>query len=262
MTEIKQAELLAELDKMGQPVSTAEQLPYFRGLIYGDYGHGKTTAAGKIAEAIVKQIGGKIGIISTDSNWVVLKDNPEIADITYRWAFDGFKQIKVIAKAKREGVEPYKDLSVLIIDTFSTACNKVLNKIVEDIKFPKDQMHKDLPGRTHWRYLSQLVEQLMEELNESDLNIIFLTHVREPSEDDLEKKKKNIRSNMPEASYSWLAQHVQVIGWLYRDKAGNEVKIQFCPTNTEAAKSQVKTIRQTTYLVEEVPKLIAEWLAP
>lgn len=250
------------LDKLGEPATIAEQTRQIRMLIYGDWGNGKTTLAALIAHVITKYIGGKICMITTDSNWAVINKFPEVAQNIVRYPFQDYTQIKAICKAHSKGLEPYKNFSVMIVDTISTAADKELRQMVKSKQY-EDQKAKGpngTPGWTHYQLLKQRTSDVMDVLNETDMSFICLTHLREPNEKDIENRKRAIRSNIPESTYEKIAQEVQAIGWLYREAKGSKPMIQFEPTTTEKAKSQIPTIEQKTYQVEEIPNLIEEWL--
>lgn len=227
----------------------------FRALFYGDTDMGKTTLAGQVA----KVLGKPTALFATDSNWVVLLNDPEVASLVQKYDFDGFSQIRAFAQAHKEGLESACQFGTLIWDTVSTACLNVRNHMVKVKKF-KDQRDPDVASWTHFNLLSMKFEEVIADLRKTDLNIIYTTHLRTPTDKDREEKKFNIRSNMPEASFNLLMQEVPLIGWVHKTSQGTRRIIQFEGTDTETAKSQIVGIEGRTYDVEEVPELVRKWV--
>lgn len=243
-----------QLRRLGSPMNLLNEKKVIRAYFYGDYGVGKTT----LLADILKHLDGDVAYFSTDSGWSSLQRWPEVADRVYRYKWDGLNQVKMMVQAHEEGIDPFSGQQTFVFDTISTAIDITLRRMVDTKKY-KDQIDNDAEGRTHYRLLSRYLRETVDVLSKSDLNVIYLSHVREPSEDDKQRRKFNIRPNAPETSFNIIAQEVQLIGWLYREENGQR-KIQFAPTNKESAKTQIPTIEEKTYLANEVPELIRKWI--
>lgn len=250
--------LLDELNRMAAPISLINVEKKFRGMLYSDPGGGKTTLAGKIAMAL----GGDICLLSTDSAWTVLLNDPETAENVTKIDYDGLSQVRAIAQANIEGIEPYCSYKTLLWDTTSTGCNITLRKLVASKKLDdKHQIDPTVEGWPHYRMLECAVRDTVQILNKSNLHVIYTAHLRDPNDNDRAKKRFAIRPAMPEGSYKAIAQEVQLIGWLYQEKAGTKKrKIQLEGTLQETAKSQIPTIPQGTYDVDEIPELVKKWV--
>lgn len=247
---------LEKLAAMGEPANLWEEQRLVRALFYGDFGIGKTTLAAQIA----KVIGGKVCLITTDSAWTVLHKDPELsADIT-RYKFDSFHQIKLMIQAHMEGIEPWASYKTFIWDTFSTSVDRVLRHLVKVKPFAKQQVDPTLEGYPHYRMAANGLKDIVDLFNQSDLHVIYLGHVKFPGESDVQKKQFAIRPNSPEAAYNVVAQEVQLIGWLFREGREAQRKVQFQGTTQETAKSQISTIPEATYLVNQIPELIQKWI--
>lgn len=249
------AKTLELLNSFGSDLNALEEPRYLRLLIYGDPKIGKTDLVTKILGAI----GGKSALISTDSGWVTALKYPEIAENIKRYQFDSFGQIRLMAQAHEEGVEPFSEMSTFVWDTASTGIDLSLRDLVNQKKF-NDQIDPEAEGWTHYRLVSRKLRETVKAIRKSNLHFIMTAHVREPTEQDRAKSKFNIRPNMPEKSYNILAEEANLIGWLHKEGNGKQRLIQFEGTNRVSAGSQISTIENKIYPVEEVPELIAKWI--
>lgn len=224
-----------------------------RMILYGQPGAGKTTTAAKLIE--------NQGLfVCSDSGHVVTKKLPqEQQDKIKKHPYKGFTQISGVVEAHKEGIEPWCNLDTLIWDTASTGIDLYLRYLVKDIPLPKDQYHKELEGRGHFNLVSRRLRDTVDTIRDSSINIIFLCHIRFPTEDDKNNKKYFCRPSMPEACYNAISQEVQATGYIYRENKNSERMIQFEPTLTEAAKVQLPGIEEKTYRAADVPKLISDW---
>lgn len=249
-----------KLEKLAAMAKTnlATERKLFRGFLYGDFGVGKTHMAGQIA----KVIGGPICLITTDSAWTTLLKDPEIADLTTRYQFDSLAAVRMMVEAHIEGIEPYASYKTLIWDTVTTSIDNVLRDLVELKKFPTEQRDPTLEAYPHYRMASNSLKKTVDLIKESDLHVIYTGHVKFPSEADQRKKKFAIRPTGPEASYYVVGQEVNLIGWLFKERAGREYqrKIQTSGTVEETAKSQIPTIPETILNQDEIPGLVQKWL--
>ena len=246
---------LAELNKMGQPMSAWEDSRLLRAMFYGDPGAGKTDLCVKICQAI----GGKAAFFTTDSAWVTIQKYPDAAKNISRYVFDSFAQLRIFVQAHEEGIEPYNEFKTIVWDTAGTGIDQVLRGLVDVQKFPNQQMHPSLEGYGHYRMVERGLRETVTKLSKSNLNIIYTAHIRDPSDGDKEKKRFAIRPKMPEASFAILAQEVQLLGWLYKESKGSARKLQTEGTLQETGKSQIPGIPEGTLDVNKLPSMIAQW---
>lgn len=250
------AKKLEVLRAMGQPSDLWAEERLVRALFYGDFGAGKTTLAAKIAQVI----GGKVALITTDSAWTVMHNYPDLAKNVIRYPFDSFGQVKLMVEAHMEGIEPFGEIKTFIWDTISTSIDRVLRDLVKRKKFINQQVDPDIEGYPHYRMVANGLKEVVELFNKSDLNVIYTAHVKFPSEADRKNQKFAIRPTANEMAYQVFGQEVQLIGWLSRESQSAQRKIQFKGTVAETAKSQISTIPEDTYLVDQIPELIQKWI--
>lgn len=249
------AKQLHELNLMNESAHEGTDGRLFRGLLYGDPGAGKTDLAAKIVQAI----GGRAAWFTTDSNWVVVQKYPDVASQVRRFKFDSFAQLRLFAQAHNEKVEGYEDFKTIVWDTASTGIDNMLRQMVDLKKYPKEQVDPLVEGRPHYRIVERALSDTVKVLNETDLNVIYLMHIKDPSDADKEKRRFAIRPKAPEASYNVIAQEVQMIGWLHKESKGSGRLLQLEGTLRETGKCQVPGILEKTYPVEEIPNLIRNW---
>lgn len=250
------AKLLAELKSLGNPLSLSEVSPKYSIWIYGEPGSGKTDLAGRL----IAQSGKPAALISSDSAWVTLLKNPKAAELTTRYPYSGFSQVRAIAQAAIEGIEPYCNYGTLVWDTLSTSIEWTLGKLVQSKKF-RDQIDSEAASWTHYNLVQRALGPVVDDLNKAPFDVIYLSHVRQPNEQDAKKQIFAIRPNTPEACFRQVAGEVQLIGWLNKEKTGGKRVLQVEGTNTTTAKSQIFSIPEGKYPVEEIPALIAKMKA-
>jgi len=252
---------LKDLDAMASDLDETKKL--VRALFYGDFGVGKTTLAGAIAK-IVEPYEGKrdICLVTTDSAYSVLTADEELKKRIKRYPFDSYSQIRMIALAHAEGIEPYVSYRTLIWDTVTTSNDEVLRDLVSRQKFEKDQRHPELEAYPHYRMSANALKEVVKALKNTDMHVIYTAHVKFPNEQDKSKNKFAIRPNAPEMAYNVVGQEVNLIGWLFKEKEGREYvrKIQTTGTKEETAKSQIPTIPETILNQSEIPSLISQWM--
>lgn len=252
-----EAELRKWLADGTQQASNVSERKLLRAMFYGDFDSGKTTLAGQI----VKACGGRAMLFYTDSNYSVLQKDPEAAKLIDIKPFENFTQLKVFAHGHKAGIEEFAEYDWLIIDTVSTAVYRILRTLVKNIPF-EDQRHRELESWSHYNLLRAKSLELIEELNQSNLNIMYLCHDQDPSKGETEKsvlKKFAARPNMPEATFKLFAGEVSLVGWQSKADDNQKRTVSFEGTLRRMAKSQLPGIEEKQYPVDEIPALIQKW---
>lgn len=247
--------LLAALNAATKPAAMSDSEFKARPFLYGDPGAGKTDLGIKMADVL----GDRICLVYSDSNWTTVLKYPNIKKKVDKIPFGGLSTIQTILDAREAGIPPYCEYNVLQWDTVSTGVDVTLRNLVSKRKF-KDQLAPDLESRGHYRLVEQYLKEILDRLNKSDLHIIYTGHLRYPSEADVKAAKLSLRPAMPEASYRVLAQHCNMVGYMHKNQSGGDRLIQLSGTESVTAKCQIPNIQERTYKVEEVVKLLDEWV--
>ena len=252
---MKQADL-DKLRSMGDPVSALHEPRLIRSFFYGDPGVGKTDLVARIVDTLkLKPIW-----LTTDSGWTTMLNYPYVAQETWRIPYDSFGHIRLLVEAHDEGIEPFCNYDTLVWDTASTGINLTLRELVKTTPFPKEQYHKDIECRGHYRLVESKLKDTVDMLKDSKLHVMYTAHIRDPTDEDKGKKRFAIRPAGPEASYKVIAQEVNLIGWIYKETRGSERLIQFEPTLAETAKTQISAIKEGTYKANDLPALLDKWV--
>lgn len=246
----------ALLDSLGTPMSLLEEPRLLRAMFYGDPDSGKTDLVAKIAY----ELGGKALLISSDDAWTTILKYPDIAVGIHKYDFDSFGQVRLMVEAHNEGIPPYSECNTFIWDTVSDSVDQMLRFLVDERKYPKEQHDPEVEGWPHYRLAERALLDTVKVLHESDLNIIYTAHQRFPNEQDAKKQQFAVRPTMPEACFRIISRKVQLIGWQFKESAGEPRQVTFEGTKRLIAKSQISGIEEITYLTDQIPVLIKKWV--
>ena len=258
------AELLKALDA-NKPTSLSETTAYLKAFIYGDWGTGKTVLACSSGKRTLL-------ITSGDGGESALYDYPEYRDNTSVVRSQGLSHVKAIFKAIEEGHKDYKDYGVVVIDTISSLCDQYLKNMVDNYNVNKDR-HVAKPkltgksfeaeGMGDYKFLASHMRDLAPVSIAAPVDVIWLSHEREPSFTDEAKGIYLTRPKMPEKSADAVAECCHVVGCLEKKRKGGKVQrtIKFEGSDRLAAKSRIKSLDDKTIDVGEFWKLVEQWRA-
>lgn len=257
-----EAELLKALDA-NKPKPLSEQEKYVKALIYGDWGTGKTVLACSSGKRTLL-------ITSGDGGESALYDYPDFRDNVVSVRGQGISHVKAIFKAIEEGHEDYRSYAVVVIDTVSSLCDQYLKNMVDNYTVNKDR-HTAKPkgtgksleaeGMGDYKFLAAHMRDLAPVSIAAPVDVIWLSHEREPSFTDEAKGNYLTRPKMPEKAADAVAECCHVVGCLEKNRKGSTVTrtIKFEGSNRLAAKSRIKSLDDKTIDVAKFWPLVEEW---
>lgn len=247
------------LEYLATLVEESQQRRVLRMGLYGEPDMGKTTLALHCTQ-------GNGLLVYNDSAYQVIHKYPQIKERVKTVPFQGLRQLRDIAIAWQQGIEPWCSLQDLIWDPASASMDTVLRNLVEGkkgtIDWRKHQPDPEVEGWPHYRIASRKLLDTIIELNKTNLNIIYVGHTKEPNKDNEAKKVKPnyaIRMNLPQACLEVIHKEVLLLGWCHKEIQGQERRVQFEGTAAVTAKSQMSTINSATYDQNQIPELIEKW---
>lgn len=257
-----EADLLKALNA-NRPIPLAEQRKHLKAFIYGDWGVGKTVLAGSSGKRTLV-------ISSGDGGEQALHDYPEFVDLCRIVRGNGLSHIKAIFKAIEEGHEDYKDFDVVVIDTISAFCDQYLKNMVDNYTVNKDR-HTAKPkgtgksleaeGMGDYKFLASHMRDLAPVSIAAPVDVIWLSHEREPSFTDEAKGIYLTRPKMPEKAADAVAECCHVVGLLEKKRKGGKVTrtIKFEGSDRLAAKSRIKELDDKTIDVKDFWTMVEKW---
>ena len=261
------SELLRELSKH-VPVSVSARRTFINALIYGDWGVGKTSIACSSGRPTLI-------ISSGDGGESVLRNGIDTEDDAKRVSIvqcQGLAHIKAILCAITEQLEDYKHYEVVVVDTVSSVCDQYLNNLVANYNVSKDRTTAkpktsgstmETSGQGDYKFLTSHMQDLAPVAGSTPVDIIWISHEREPSWADIEKGNFLTRPKLPEKSADALAEVCDLVGNLEKKKVGKDTKrtLNFNGTDRLAAKSRIASLEGQVINVEDFWPAIEAWRA-
>lgn len=259
-------DLLKELNA-NKPVGLSEQTTYLKAFIYGDWGVGKTVLAcnsGKRTLIITSGDGGESSLL----NHLDIRSKCTIV------LSQGLAHVKAIFKAIEEGIEGYTDYDVVVVDTISSMCDQYLKNIVDNYESKTSQKDRhsfvsktkgmssfEVEGMGDYKALAAHMRDLAPVSVAAPVDVVWLSHEREPSFTDEAKGNYLTRPKMPEKASDAIAEVCHVVGNLEKKKKGTKFErtLNFTGSDRLAAKSRVGALENKVINVDEFWKTIEEW---
>lgn len=257
------SELLKELSKYA-PEAVSSKRTHINALIYGDWGVGKTSLAcsSRRPTLIISSGDGGESVLRNASDG----NSNDVSIVQCQ----GLSHIKAILCAITEQLEDYKHYEVVVVDTISSVCDQYLNNLVKNYNVSKDRTTAkpktsgsvmETSGQGDYKFLTSHMQDLAPVAGSTPVDIIWISHEREPSWADIEKGNFLTRPKLPEKSADALAEVCDLVGNLEKKKVGKDTKrtLNFNGTDRLAAKSRVKSLEGQTINVENFWKEIEAW---
>lgn len=257
------SDLLRELSKY-VPTSVTSKRTYLNALIYGDWGVGKTSLACSSGRNTLL-------ISSGDGGESVLRNNNSDTKNVSIVQCAGLSHVKAIFSAIIEQHQDYKHYEVVVVDTVSSICDQYLHNLVANYNVNKDR-HTAKPkttgtileaeGMGDYKFLAAHMRDLAPISSIAPVDVVWLSHEREPSFTDEANGKFLTRPKMPEKASDALAEVCDVVGLLEKKRVGKETKrtLNFDGSDRLAAKSRIDLLEgQKSVPVDEFWKIVETW---
>lgn len=152
--------------------------PFFKALVYGESGFGKTVFAAQLAQAITPP-DKTIEYIDFLEGWVSLLNHTGLTARTNRQQYEGLSQIEFLAKAIKANVEPFNKIGTVIVDELSGMTKGDLD-VVFKARVQKDASKDPFaPTQPDYYANTERSRRAVTELMQANVNVIFVAHIRE-----------------------------------------------------------------------------------
>lgn len=234
--------LLDALINSMQDMNTTQ--PYFKGMLYGESGVGKTVMALQLAQAITP-VGKTIIYIDSVEGWVSLLNHPPLKNRVVRLRYKGLSQIAALVQAFDEQQPPFDVAGCIILDEASTIARSDLDVALKArAKTQPDKKDTDAPTWPDMNINTHRMRIGMMDLLQKNIHVICVSHIREDT--DQHTGRMYTRPDfMPKLSKS-VREMMHLVGYVTSEEsAGGEGeitynrKIQVYPTQRIIAKTRI-----------------------
>lgn len=252
--------ILAELSKYEQPVNAADAPLYFKGVIYGDGGTGKTVVSCRL---------GKTFLFSADDGWTVTRNNfPFKLDVT-KTNWQGPGHLKALSEAFKYQAPGYTDYDTVVIDPISGVAEEYLDWLLANVELPKRNVasYKDkrkaaeqkLPpleasGFDDYGHLKLYLRPIIKNFIQAPVNVIFIAHEREP---DFMGQQSKILPDLPDKVYKLCVYYTHATARMERE--GNNRNLIMETNKRFAAKSRIQALDGKKVTDEQFITEITNW---
>lgn len=260
------------LQKLIQPISVLEAIPYIRLVLYGEFGVGKTIAACSLIDCSPDNKRGLL--VSQDPGWVSLRNtkHKEVADRIDLQEYKGTEQLLTLAEGALSGElkdldgEPY---GLLILDTVSGMYedyvdwlmdNYFYSKNYRDKAIPRDNRSKlealETPGQPDYHLARNALRPIIRAIMAAPIDVVLTAHVREPGPlaqpGDIAK-----RPAIANSIHLLMGRQTHLEGYMTRD--GVSRKISFETRKSVIAKSRLDFLDGKVIEADSLPSLLKDW---
>jgi phage nucleotide-binding protein len=199
--------------------------PYFRTVIYGDFGTGKTTFA-------TSDPSKRTLVIDSSEGFVVLRDKSNVDVMEYK----GLSQLSAVAQAIEDKEEGF-DYDVVVVDELSTIYQLDLETVVSARDSSKNSRDDVIPEQRDYMASQNRVMKAVNSLFRAPVSVILLAHERRNKDDATGIVM--VESDFAPRLSKEINRTLHVLGRLSVDKQGNRV-LTVHPVKGVQAKTRLK----------------------
>lgn len=236
--------------------------PFFKGMIYGESGFGKTVAAMKLAQAITPA-GKTIEFIDFLEGWVSLLNHPELLERANREEYEGLSQLEYLADFIIEGVEPFDKVGTVVIDEISAMGKADLDVVLKSRAKKDPSKDPNVPTQPDFYANTERMRRCINKILTAKVNVIFVAHIRE---DKLNSGLVVTRPALMPAFSETFRQMMHLVGNLTAEEftaedGSQEYKraIQVHPTKRVSAKTRIGGM-QVNMEIDDLIAAVVEWM--
>ncbi len=210
--------------------------PYFKGMIYGESGTGKTIAAARAVQ-------NKGLYVDSGEGWVSLINFPDLRSKLSRMEYAGLSQLEAVADAIEAGISPWDQYDTIILDEASTIAVMDLDVVLATRAKQDPSKNADMPTQPDYGFNTERCRRTFTKLLKLDCNVVFTAHLREDK--DERTGKVYTRPLFTPKLRNTISQWMHLIGHLTmteHDKDGEAVyhrRLQVQPSANIVAKSRI-----------------------
>lgn len=252
------------------PEELTSQMKYWKGFLFGEYGVGKTKVACECAETAGLDV-------YTDRGYQTLFNHPELKDKIKAVPYQGLNHLTAIGQAVAEGIAPYDQYDLIVIDTISQVQEEYLDFLNDNFTYNGALREKAIPrvnsmeakrlglseqevlGLPDYHLTRNKMRHPIKSLIKAPVNVMFIAHLREPSFLEQQKGKLVRRPTVTEAVFKLIAREASFMGLMERE--GNKRTIQFKTDKRTVSKSQIAELDDKIINADDLPEILMKWRA-
>lgn len=260
------------LNNYEEPVLASESTPYFKMMLFGPQGVGKTALSCCF---------GKTLILSLDTGWEVVKNWPEMEKNVQRIKkYGGTKHFDLIAKALLTKTPPYDQYDTFVVDTMAQIQEHYIDFLMRsgtwsknmrpqfNFNNPADKIKykdiiKELPGGDDYHAARNVFRDALKDLAEADVNVIFINHTKKPSPLTPKEKKDLVIPNITEGLDTAIGRNCGLYAHMtVQEKDGKAVRVLDFRQREEDlinVKSRIHGLNGKKVKTETFVKILGQW---
>lgn len=231
---------------LGRITNVSDTPPYYKMMLFGEPGVGKTTLAAQLSESSL--------FIMSEWGDHVLKKDSDLYERTKRVPFTSFAAARGYCELMADGTLPYTQL---VLDNASGIQDKKLSQNMED-KSIKDnpkigRVHPDLSTQQDYQIVAHQMRPMIVDAMDLEKDVTLICHTRPK---DPERGEFKIRPDLTKAIFNLANEKANMVVYMHKGRNGERL-VQTNGTDGIIAKSQLTSERVMT--VDQFIDEVNQW---